>query len=136
MIESIEDITIEQLILMVEDLPEEAKERVITLTRALNERMYYQVNPIQWIEDKLGIKKETIKWSLNEGYEELESPRVMDDGTIIDKNGKGWDGTPDPLSTTLEGLAMWRDVVVQSSTGTGKTFFGRTRYIVVSRCIP
>ena len=104
----------------IEQLPVEDKDELIVLCQALNEKLYYQMNPLEYFEDKLGIPKQTIKWSLNPEYEALDDgPRVMDDGTVLEN---GWDGTRDPLYTAIDSLAMWKDVVVQSSTGTGKTF--------------
>lgn len=104
----------------VEQLEEQQRAEAMLLLKTISERRFYQLNPINWIEDNLGISKETIKWSLNPGYEALDAgPRIMDDGTVIPK---GWDGTRDPLFAAMEALASWRNVVVQSSTGTGKTF--------------
>ena len=67
----------------------------------------HQTDPVGWIRDKLGIPEHTLRWSLNDGYEDHR-----------------WDGTPDPLSCVLEALAAWEDVGVESGTGTGKTFLG------------
>ena len=67
----------------------------------------YQDDPIGWVVDMLGVPEETLRWSLNDGYDTHR-----------------WDGTKDPLSTVLESLAAWDDVGVESGTGTGKTFLG------------
>jgi hypothetical protein len=65
----------------------------------------YQTRPIDWMVDKLGVKRESLIWSLNyEGHE--------------------WDGTPDPLAAVLRALADGENVGVESGTGTGKTFLG------------
>lgn len=67
----------------------------------------YQQDPIGWIRDKLGIPESLIRWSLNQGY------------------GKHhWDGTIDPLVVVSDALRDWKDVGVESGTGTGKSFFG------------
>src|ERR1044072_4908768 len=65
----------------------------------------YQRDPIGWMVDVLGIPEHTIRWSLNPGYEEHQ-----------------WDGTPDPLVTALTALADWKDVGIESATGTGKSY--------------
>ena len=65
----------------------------------------YQQDPVGWMRDVLGIPEHTIRWSLNAGYEKHR-----------------WDGTPDPLVKMLESLADWKDVGVESGTGTGKSF--------------
>lgn len=65
----------------------------------------YQDRPEDWIVEKLGIPRHTIRWSLVEGYAK-----------------HAWDGTPDPIAAILEALANWEDVGVESGTGTGKSF--------------
>lgn len=67
----------------------------------------YQKNPVAWLEDVLGIDRRTIVWSLNDYGPDFR-----------------WDGTPDPLLKVLESVANFRDVGVESATGTGKTFLG------------
>jgi hypothetical protein len=109
-----------EMVYYIESMTEDQKKEFLEIVRAIDERRFYQLNPVQWIEDKLGIKKETIIWSLNPGYEKLDNgPRIMDDGLVLEN---GWDGTRDPIYSILQGLAEWKDVVVESSTGTGKTF--------------
>ena len=68
---------------------------------------FYQKNPIQWMSDRLGIRKETIVWSLFPGYENHQ-----------------WDGTPDPLEKIMTALVNNKWVGVESATGPGKTFIG------------
>lgn len=65
----------------------------------------YQDRPEDWIVEKLGVPRHTLRWSMNPGYE-----------------GHAWDGTPDPLVRILEALADWDDVGVEAGTGTQKTF--------------
>lgn len=116
------DLSPGQLAAYMENLPEEKLKEFMTYIQVLDKRKYYQINPLDWFEDRLGISKHTIKWSLNPGYAgkvEVGVPRTMDDGMVIPN---GWDGTPDPIYAAAMGLAGWRDVVAQSSTGTGKTF--------------
>lgn len=67
----------------------------------------YRLDPVTWAGDVLGIPANTIRWSLNEGYDRHK-----------------WDGTPDPLALIAESLAQGMDVGVESGTGTGKTFEG------------
>ena len=67
----------------------------------------YQRDPIGWMRDKLGVPGHTLTWSLNEGYEDHK-----------------WDGDVNPLALVCKELADWKDVGVESGTGTGKTFLG------------
>jgi hypothetical protein len=66
---------------------------------------HYQADPIGFVVNELGIRRETIVWSELPEYEDHE-----------------WDGTPDPIATWFRGLAEWKDVGVESGTGTGKSF--------------
>jgi phage terminase large subunit len=66
----------------------------------------YQTRPIDWIVEKLGVPRESLVWTVNEGYD-----------------AHTWDGDPDPLVRVAEALAAWEDVGVESGTGTGKSFF-------------
>lgn len=65
----------------------------------------YQSDPVGWMVDMLGIPENTIRWSLNPGY---------------DKHT--WDGTPDPLVAIAESLARFEDTGAESGTGTGKSY--------------
>ncbi len=65
----------------------------------------YQRNPIAWMVDRMGIPEHTLRWSLNPGYRTHQ-----------------WDGTHDPLVHMCQGLADWRNVGVESATGTQKTY--------------
>lgn len=82
---------------------------VSSLITGSNDRMdpKWQKDPVGWCQRYLVIKPETIRWSMNPGYEEHT-----------------WDGTRDPLATILESLAANKNVGVESGTGTGKTFIG------------
>lgn len=110
-----------EMVLHVEEMPAAERVEFMAIIKELDERLFYQLNPVEWIEEVLKIPRETIIWSLNKGYEDMNAkkPRVMDDGVVIED---GWDGTPDPLLKILTSLAEWKDVAVESSTGTGKTF--------------
>ena len=65
----------------------------------------YQARPEDWMVERMAIPRETIRWSLNPGYERHV-----------------WDGTPDPLVAMLDGLARWEDVGVEAATGTQKSY--------------
>lgn len=65
----------------------------------------YQLDPIAFMVEELGIRRETLVWSENPGYE----------------NHK-WDGTPDPIATWFRALANRENVGIESATGTGKSF--------------
>jgi hypothetical protein len=66
----------------------------------------YRKDPVEWAVRFLGVRRETLVWSLNPGYETHE-----------------WDGTPDPLVRIGQALAEWKDVGVESGTSTGKSFW-------------
>jgi hypothetical protein len=79
----------------------------------------YQTRPLDWIEEKLGVPRHTLVWSLNEGYE-----------------GHKWDGDEDPLLKILEAIADWKDVGVESATGPGKTFLSACITLWFLACFP
>lgn len=70
-------------------------------------RQFYAANPVEYISDRLGVRKEMIDWSLLDEYESHK-----------------WDGTENPLKTVLTALAEGKWVGVESATSTGKTFLG------------
>lgn len=81
-------------------------------------RANYRIDPLFWLEDRLGESREFFEWSAHSGYE-----------------GHVWDGTKDPLKTAWErigksyaqvqndGLPDYRYVGIESATGTSKTFW-------------
>ena len=64
-------------------------------TTALTE---YQDDPVGFAVDHLGIREETLRWSLNPGYKNFV-----------------WDGTPEPIVAIAEALVEWKDVGVETS---------------------
>lgn len=84
---------------------EEVTHYAVVLTQGAA-HVAYQKDPIGWAHDKLGIPREHLIWSLNDGY-----------------GAHTWDGTEDPLAVVAQALADWKDVGVESGTGTGKSFF-------------
>ena len=107
------------LIQVVENLTSSERAEFIQLANTLDRAKKYQLDPLSWIEEVLGIKKETIKWSLNPGYEDTSKPRYIDEELTLEN---WWDGTPDPIEKIFISLANWKNVAVESSTGTGKSF--------------
>lgn len=65
----------------------------------------YQDRPLEWITEHLGVRRETLAWSNNPGYE-----------------GHEWDGTEEPMLRILQAVAEGNDVGVESGNATGKTF--------------
>ena len=65
----------------------------------------YRQKPLEWLVEHLGFRRESLDWEAAFGGVEHE-----------------WDGTRQPLLRVLEGLAEWRDVGVESATGTGKSY--------------
>lgn len=86
------------------DLEAEYRKRLALKNRPHTE---YQQDPIRWAVEKLGIREETIRWSLNPGYK-----------------GHQWDGTREPLVAMFEALAEWKDAGIESATTTGKSYGG------------
>ncbi len=106
----------------------------------------YQSDAIGWAVDKLGVRRETLEWSLlywrDGGADDAASARATNrsDSELVSKNaGKypppsvdrardsnapvcQWDGTPDPLAALFRAVADGFDVGVESGTGTGKSF--------------
>ncbi len=68
-------------------------------------RKYYQTHPIDWIVDKLGVKREMIDWELLPEYQKHR-----------------WDGTRNPFVTVLNALVNNRWVAIEGATGVSKTF--------------
>lgn len=65
----------------------------------------YQRRPIAWMVEQMLVPEQTLRWSLNPGYDLHH-----------------WDGTPDPLVAICQALSDSRNVGVESATGTQKTF--------------
>jgi len=99
------------------ELNSEDLNRAMKLLRQRDERRFYQLNPLNWIEDILGIKIESLIWSMNKGY--VKSGRLTLEGKIVEEK---WDGTPNPIQAIANSLVEWQDTAVESGTGTGKTF--------------
>jgi hypothetical protein len=77
---------------------------VATTSRVHSE---YAMDPLGWAEDKLGVPKWRLKWSLTPGG-------------VYDKHA--WDGDTDPLELAFDAIAKWQDVAIESATGTGKSY--------------
>lgn len=67
----------------------------------------YRSDPIRWMVERMGVREETLRWSMLPEYENHQ-----------------WDGTKDPLIAIADALVAGKDVGVESGTGTGKTRFG------------
>lgn len=81
------------------------KRRYDRLKNYESQRAFYQVNPLQYFVDRLGIKPESINWMLIPEYQ----------------NHK-WDGTENPFMVILDALVNSKWCGVESATGTGKTY--------------
>lgn len=82
-----------------EDTNRETWEREQELKR------FYREHPIDWIVDKLGVKREMIDWTLLPEYQKHQ-----------------WDGTPNPYVTALNALLRNQWVAIEGATGVSKTF--------------
>lgn len=81
------------------------RHQLYRLAQERETREHYRTNPADWMYDVLGIRKETIIWSLNEEYEDHV-----------------WDGTEDPINTILLNLSRSNWVAAESAVGTGKSY--------------
>jgi hypothetical protein len=84
----------------------------------------WRKDPLKWMEERMGMAPETIKWSLNPEY----------------KNHK-WDDiaepiTPDPIWQMFDGLANGEHVGVESGTGLGKSFGAALAVLWFLDCFP
>lgn len=93
--------------MMAEAELELRKRRADRLKDYETQRDFYSAHPIEYISDRLGVRKDMIDWELLEAYKSHQ-----------------WDGTRNPLKTILEALAEGKWVGVESATSTGKTFLG------------
>lgn len=82
----------------------------------------HQRDPIAWACDTLGVKEETLRWSMNPEYRACHCPNCVAIGNAGQPHK--WDGTVDPFVVVPESVANDRNVGVESATGTGKTFVG------------
>ncbi len=94
----------ELLEFLTPDERREVDEHVIALTTGVP-HVEYQRDPIGWAVAKLGIDERTLRWALNDGYATHT-----------------WDGDVDPLAKMFQAVADWKDVGVESATGTGKSY--------------
>jgi len=68
---------------------------------------FYRENPIDYMVERLGVKRESIDWLLLPEYQ-----------------NHSWDGTQNPIVSMIEGLVNSEWVGVEAATATSKTFFG------------
>lgn len=84
------------------------KRRADRLALHETQRDFYRVNPLDYLVERLGFKRETIDW--------LSLPEYKD---------HKWDGTVNPFVYLLECLSQGiKKIGVESATGTGKTKIG------------
>lgn len=85
------------------DIWDAARER--SVSGRLRPHSEYQTDPVGWAVEKLGVDAYTLRWSLDAAY-----------------GSHAWDGTVDPLATAYEAIRDWKDVGIESGTGTGKSY--------------
>jgi phage terminase large subunit len=87
---------------------EQRKRKSVALSNYESQKAFYRKNPLDYLVERLGYKRETMDWGSIPGYD-------------LHK----WDGTPNPLKTILDLLSSGeRRIGVESATGTGKTKLG------------
>lgn len=125
------NLSLSQYYNLVNVLDESEIEELKAYFKEADERSFYRENPAEWIADYLGVKIESLVWSMNPGYK--ESNRVLEDGTI---NSGAWDGTPNPIYEIMDAIAKSGDVSVESCTGPGKTFLAACLVFWFLACFP
>lgn len=88
----------------IKGLPREDQLRVLEIVREKRKRARWRANPLDYIEERLGLPKEHFDWSLLPEYRKHK-----------------WDGTPNPVALCLNSLAAWKWVCMKGAKGTGKT---------------
>ncbi len=84
------------------------KRRADRLALYETQRDFYRVNPLDYLVERLGFKRETIDWLSLSEYKDHK-----------------WDGTVNPFVYLLECLSQGvKKIGVESATGTGKTKIG------------
>jgi len=119
-----------ELLNVLKYLDDATRQEFFLIMKELDQRKFYQMNPMEWIVDVLGVKRDTIKWSLFPQYK--EKGYIDENGNYTDK----WDGTPDPIFTTMDSLAKWKNVALESSTATGKSFIAACLVLWFLDCFP
>ena len=94
-------------------------------TSGVRAHVEYQRDPIGWAEDKLGIPRYSLVWSLCPGYYDYN-------GVLVHE----WDGTADPLAAAFRAIADWKDVAIESGTGTGKSYGVAVLILWFLACFP
>jgi len=95
----------DEMQILIEIEEEERKRKSEELKSYASMREFYANNPIEYVVNELGVKRETIDWTLLPEY----------------KNHQ-WDGTVNPLVQIFEALVNNEWVGVESATGCSKTF--------------
>lgn len=72
--------------------------------RRLQDKLY-QLDPMAWLEDRLGEDRKDFMWSLRPKYKKHK-----------------WDGSKDPLANAWISLAKNKWVGIEAATGTSKTY--------------
>lgn len=113
-LEDIKKLEAHQIQKVVDSLPDSERKEFFIILKELDQRKFYQLNPMNWMVDVLSVDPETIKWSLY--------PEYKNKGYVDSEGGytKEWDGTPDPVFSMIDALAKWKDVAVESGTALGK----------------
>jgi len=80
-------------------------DQVAQRTALVIRQRHYRDNPLDWIVDRLGVRRETIDWTLNKAYKKHV-----------------WRGTPNPLMRILSNMARSRWTAVEAAVGVSKTY--------------
>ncbi len=96
----------------------------------------YRTRPIDFFVEKMGIPRNRLVWSTNEGYldesgkftrvcpvchgepSDAKKPCPLCRGMRV----VSWDGTPDPIAAACNALVENMHVSIESATGTGKSY--------------
>jgi len=79
---------------------------------------YWRLNPLKWLEERLGENPRDFKWSEMKGFEKHQWDGDKDCLASV------WELFGDALSASANGeIPDWRFAAIESATGTGKTYF-------------
>lgn len=107
------------LLAQIDKLPREKQERALELGRVFYARKRWREDPLAYFEERLGLKREFVQWSLLKEYGDCHCKRCGGDAHT---GPHQWDGTPDPLYRAVMAIKENRWPAIEGGTGTSKTF--------------
>lgn len=103
----------------IDKLPRDKQERALEVGRELSARKRWKKDPLAWMEERLGLKREMVEWSLIPEYANCHCRRCGGESHV---GPHAWDGTVDPLLRICQNVAKNQWTAVEGGTGTSKTY--------------